>query len=228
MIGNGPPLFTGKAEEDLSNWILEFKRFVIASRINIIVGVGGVTGRAKAYNLGISCMIDEAKIWYENEIKNRNWQCNNILDSTDVNDLNAIRALNNDALTGINANQFLGEVLIVRNNTGSDNTITSANIIPVGTWDEDWSIAGGHPAPIETPFPTNYANAGTVEAQKNFFSSVRLRKKYIQKLNPINQYNVCIITKYHDTRDNIIKALVEAEKFSLLQGNFLFPPSGSQ
>ncbi|CAG8716081.1 6203_t:CDS:1, partial [Acaulospora morrowiae] len=280
MIGNGPHLFTGKAGEDPSDWVLEFKRFVIASRINIIAGAGGVADRAEAYNLAISCMVGEAKTWFENEIKGRNWQCDNILDGTGVNTLNAIRALNNGGLTGINANQFLGEALVVRNNAGGDNTITGANIIPVGTWDEDWSIAGGHPAPIGTPFPANYANAGagnsivapemtlgqflycleflypTVEAQKNllFFGQIaqggmsileynariskfgklaglpesKMREQYIWGLNPMNQYNVRMMAKYHDTRDNITKALVEVEKFSLLQGNFPFPPSGGQ
>ncbi|CAG8702036.1 4466_t:CDS:2, partial [Acaulospora morrowiae] len=161
-----------KAGEDPSDWVLEFKRFVIASRINVIAGAGGVAG-----------------------------------------------------LTGINANQFLGEVLVIRNNAEGDNTIISANIIPVGTWDKDWSIAGGHPAPIGTPSPANYTNAGAVEAQKNllFFGQI------VQGgLNPMNQYNVRMMAKYHNTKDNITKALVEAEKFSLLQGNFLFPPSGGQ
>ncbi|CAG8641063.1 292_t:CDS:1, partial [Ambispora gerdemannii] len=99
MIGNESPLFTGKAGEDPSDWILEFKRFVIASRINIIAGAGEVAGRAEAYNLGISYIVGEAKTWYENEIKSRNWQCDNILDGTGMNNLNAIQALNNDALT---------------------------------------------------------------------------------------------------------------------------------
>ncbi|RIB28848.1 hypothetical protein C2G38_2156803 [Gigaspora rosea] len=270
MIGNGPPLFTRKASEDPSDWVLEFKRFVIASRINVIAGAGGVAGRAEAYNLAISCIVGEAKTWYENEIKGRNWQCDNILDSTGVNTLNAIRALNNGGLTA----------LVVRNNAGGDNTITGANIIPVGTWDEDWSIAGGHPAPIGTLSLANYVNAGagnsivapemtlgqflycleflypTVEAQKNllFFGQIaqggmsileynarisklgklaglpesKMREQYIQELNPMNQYNVRMMAKYYDTRDNITKALVEAEKFLLLQGNFPFSPSGGQ
>ncbi|CAG8670512.1 18692_t:CDS:2, partial [Acaulospora morrowiae] len=280
MIGNGPPLFIGKAGEDPSDWILEFKKFVIASRINVIAGAGGVAGKAEAYNLGISYMVGKVKTWYENKIKSRNWQCDNIFDGTGVNDLNAIQALNNGALTGINANQFLGEALVVRNNAGGDNTITGANIIPADTWDEDWSIAGGHPAPIGTPSSANYANADagnsivapemtlgqflycleylypTVEAQKNllFFGQItqggmsileynakisklgklaglpesKMREQYIRGLNPMNQYNVRMMAKYHDTRDNITKALVEAEKFSLLQGNFSFPPSGGQ
>ncbi|RHZ82688.1 hypothetical protein Glove_105g9 [Diversispora epigaea] len=151
MIGNELPLFKGKAGEDSSDWILEIKRFVIACRINITAGAGGVAGRAEAYNLAISCIVGETKTWYENEIKGRNWQCDNILDGTGTNILTLFRAVNNGALTGINANQFRGEALVVRNNAGGDNTITGAN--------EDWSIAGGHPAPVGTISQANYANA---------------------------------------------------------------------
>ncbi|CAG8692640.1 1311_t:CDS:2 [Acaulospora morrowiae] len=187
MIGNGPPLFTRKAREDPLYWILEFNRFVIASQINVIVGAGGVAGKAEAYNLAISYMIGEAKTWFENKIKNRNWQCDNILDSTSINILNAIRLLNNRDLTGINANQFLGEALVVRNNVRSDNTIIGANIIPVGTWDENWSIAGGHPAPIGTPSPANYINAGAdcarrIKNERAIYSEIKFYES-IQYLN---------------------------------------------
>ncbi|CAG8730408.1 303_t:CDS:2, partial [Acaulospora morrowiae] len=106
MIGNGSPLFTRKAGKDSSDWVLEFKRFVIASRINIIAGAEGVAGRAELYDLVISCIIGEAKTWFENEIK---------------------------SLKSINTNQFLEEALVVRNNAGDNNTITGANIIPVET-----------------------------------------------------------------------------------------------
>ncbi|CAG8483186.1 3536_t:CDS:1, partial [Acaulospora colombiana] len=52
--------------------------------------------------------------------------------------------------------------------------------------------------------------------------------QYIRGLNFMNQYNVRIMAKYHDTRDNIIKTLVEVEKFSPLQDNFPFPPFKGQ
>ncbi|CAG8588908.1 3770_t:CDS:2, partial [Acaulospora morrowiae] len=202
MIGNGPPLFTEKAGEDPSDWILEFKRFLVKQK-------PGMKTRSKVETGNVIIFL-----------------------------------------------MFLGEALIVRNNAGGDITITGANIIPADTWDEDWSIAGGHPAPVGTPSPANYANAGAVEAQKNllFFGQImqrgmsileynakisklgklaglpesKMREQYIWGLNPMNQYNIRMMAKYHDTRDNITKALVEAEKFSLLQGNFPFPPSGGQ
>ncbi|CAG8473110.1 4937_t:CDS:2 [Acaulospora morrowiae] len=193
--------------EDPSDWVLEFKRFVIASQINIIADAGGVVGRAEAYNLAISCIIGEAKTWFENKIKNRNWQCDNILD----------------------------EALVVRNNVGSDNTITGANIIPVGTWDEDWSIAGGHPAPIETLSPANYANAGadnSIVALEMTFGQFLYCLEYLYPMVEAQKnllfFGQIVQGDMSILEDNITKALVEAEKFSLLQGNFPFPPSGGQ
>ncbi|CAG8744557.1 194_t:CDS:2, partial [Acaulospora morrowiae] len=141
-------------------------------------------GRTEAYDLAISYMVGEAKTWFENEIKSRNWQCDNILD----------------------------EVLVVRNNAGGDNTITGANIIPVDTWNEDWSIAGGHPAPIGTPSPANYANASAGNS-------------IVAPKMTLGQFLYCLEYLY---------PMVEAQKklffFGQIvqEGNFLFPPSGGQ
>ncbi|CAG8619463.1 7561_t:CDS:2 [Acaulospora morrowiae] len=55
-----------------------------------------------------------------------------------------------------------------------------------------------------------------------------MRVQYIWGLNLMNQYNVQMMAKYYDTRDNITKTLVETEKFLLLQDNFPFPSSGGQ
>jgi hypothetical protein len=107
-----------------------------------------------------ACMTGDASIWFTNEIKGRNYQLDNILDNTGVATATAFRALNNGGLTGINANQFRGQALVLRNAAGGDNTITGANIIPAGVWDEDWSIAGGHPAPAGTAVVAPNANGG--------------------------------------------------------------------
>src|ERR1051325_2893403 len=64
--------------------------------------------------------------------------------------------MNNGAFTGVNVNQFRNEALAQRNIA----TSTGTSIIPIGIWDEDWSIAGGEPAPPGTQSPNNYANAG--------------------------------------------------------------------
>ena len=104
MIRNRSKLFSDKSREDLSDWKADFKRFVIASQINIAPGIGQVPDRAKALELAISCMTEDVKIWYENYIRGRNWILNNVLDGMDVNNLNAIWGLNNRALTAFNAN----------------------------------------------------------------------------------------------------------------------------
>ncbi|GES90611.1 hypothetical protein GLOIN_2v1783702 [Rhizophagus clarus] len=62
------------------------------------------------------------------EALGKNWRCNNLSDNLGVADLNAVRGIG----AGNNANQIGG-------------VATGADIIPNGTWDEDWSIAGGKP-----------------------------------------------------------------------------------
>ncbi len=43
------------------------------------------------------------------------------------------------------------------------------------------------------------------------------REQFIRGLNPMNQYNIRMMAKFYDTQDNITKALVEAEKYTLSQ-----------
>src|SRR3954463_6464535 len=43
------------------------------------------------------------------------------------------------------------------------------------------------------------------------------REQFIRGLNHMNQYNIRMMAKFHDTQDNITKALAEAEKFTLSQ-----------
>ncbi|GBB91977.1 hypothetical protein RclHR1_19460009 [Rhizophagus clarus] len=47
------------------------------------------------------------------------------------------------------------------------------------------------------------------------------RGQFIRGLNPMNQYNIRMMAKFYDTQDNIIKALAEAEKYTLSQMNAL-------
>jgi len=59
------------------------------------------------------CLEDYAKDWYENEIKGKNWELQNISDNTVLADLGAINGLaNNNALRAINAIQFRGGALL--------------------------------------------------------------------------------------------------------------------
>ena len=73
MVGYPPPQFHGTAGEDPEDFINEWKRYVLASRINVVPGAGEAAGRAEIDGLYETCLLDDAKIWYINEIKDRNY-----------------------------------------------------------------------------------------------------------------------------------------------------------
>jgi hypothetical protein len=156
VLGYGPPTFSGAPGEDPEDYINELRRYTVASRIIITPGAGGAGGRAEVHGLIETGLIGDAKIWYINSIKNRNWQLDNIIAlATGPANISALRGLNNGALVALPVGHFLNEALTLRNNAVGTNTITGADIIPTGVWEEDWSIAGGHPsnagAPIVNP-----------------------------------------------------------------------------
>ena len=102
-------------------------------------------------------MEGDARDWYESKIKGKNWELQNILDGIGVATIRLFRAMNNGAIAGLNANQFRGQTHTLHGNAGAVNTITGQSFILDETvWEEDWSIAGGHP----TDLAVNAPNAG--------------------------------------------------------------------
>src|SRR5579859_921314 len=149
MVGNRPPIFYGRPGEDPEDFLRDFQRYVVASRINVAPGAGQAPGRAEALGLLISCLEGPAKQWYETRIKGKNWRCNNLSDNLGVADLNAVRGIgagnNANQIGGLNtAGEFQGKTATEIGRIGAG-IATGADIIPNGTWDEDWSIAGGEP-----------------------------------------------------------------------------------
>ncbi|GES84666.1 hypothetical protein GLOIN_2v1783702 [Rhizophagus clarus] len=149
MVGYGPPIFYGRPGEDPEDFLRDFQRYVVASRINVAPGAGQAPGRAEALGLLISCLEGPAKQWYETRIKGKNWRCNNLSDNLGVADLNAVRGLaagnGSNQIGGLNtAGEFQGKAATKIGRIGAG-IATGADIIPNGTWDEDWSIAGGEP-----------------------------------------------------------------------------------
>lgn len=63
--------------------------------------------------------------------------------------------------------------------------------------------------------------AGMTDEQK--------REQFIRGLNPMNQYNLRMMAKFHETQENITKALAEAEKFMKQGGSSSYsqPPYSS-
>ncbi|CAB5375738.1 unnamed protein product [Rhizophagus irregularis] len=208
------------------------QRYIIASRINVAPGA------------------DDTLNWYNTRVKGKNWRCNNLSDNLGVATLTAVRGKAATEISRIGAG-----------------IATGADIIPNGTWDEDWSIAGGKLVdnalvapnagsglPVNTIAPdiklgqllylfrTAYTTVEHLKQTAVFGQlmqgdmsieqfSARIKKvgklaemtpeqqreQFIRGLNPMNQYNIQMMAKFYDTRDNITKALAKAEKFTLSQ-----------
>src|SRR5271170_4652902 len=150
------------------------------------------------------------KIWYINEIKDQNYQIDNILDNTTIANISAFHALNNSALIGINANQFRGEALRLRNNANGDNTIIEASIIPVGVWDEDWSIVGEHPAPAGTAVVAPNANGGA--SASVVLPGIRIGQKLYELLY---NYTTTNALKQSAIFGTIVQRTITVQQFAL-------------
>ncbi|CAB4427763.1 unnamed protein product [Rhizophagus irregularis] len=149
MVGYGPPIFYGRPGEDPEDWLRDMQRYIIASRINVAPGAGQAPGREEAFGLVVSCLAGDALNWYNTRVKGKNWRCNNLSDNLGVATLTAVRTLaagNGGGQIGAlnTAGEFQGKAAAEIGRIGAG-IATGANIISNGTWDEDWSIAGGEP-----------------------------------------------------------------------------------
>ncbi|CAB5370096.1 unnamed protein product [Rhizophagus irregularis] len=149
MVGYGPPIFYGRPGKDPEDWLRDIQRYIIASRINVAPGAGQAPGREEAFGLVVSCLAGDALNWYNTRIKGKNWRCNNLSDNLGVATLTAVRGLaagNGGGQIGAlnTAGEFQGKAAAEIGRIGAG-IATGADIIPNGTWDEDWSIAGGEP-----------------------------------------------------------------------------------
>ncbi|CAB4386578.1 unnamed protein product [Rhizophagus irregularis] len=155
-----PPKFHGLAGEDPADYIRDLRQWCEASPNHD--PNAGHQHRIRIDGLFESGLLDYAKDWYETEIKGRNWELQNISDNTGLANIGAINGLaNNNALRAINANQFRGGALHIRNTVPADNNAI-ANPLVLGhtVWEEDWSISGGRPTHLAPNAPN--ANASEV------------------------------------------------------------------
>ncbi|CAB4382095.1 unnamed protein product [Rhizophagus irregularis] len=162
MVGYGPPVFKGYPGEDPEDFIRDLQRYALAMRINVAPGAGQAAGRAELDGLFESCLEGPALKWYNERIKGRNWKCTNLSDNLGVATLTAVRGLaagNGGGQVGAlnTAGEFRGKAAAEIGRIGAG-AATGADLIPVGTWDEDWSIAGGEPSGLnEAPVAPNAA-----------------------------------------------------------------------
>jgi hypothetical protein len=149
MVGYGPPIFYGRPGKDPEDCLREMRRYIVASRINVAPGAGQTPGREEAFGLVISCLAGDALNWYNTRVKGKNWRCNNLSDNLGVANLTAVRTLaagnSGNQIGGLNtAGKFQGKAGAEIGRIGVE-IATGADIIPNGTWNENWSIAGGEP-----------------------------------------------------------------------------------
>ncbi|CAH1766726.1 4509_t:CDS:2, partial [Entrophospora sp. SA101] len=110
---------------------------------------GGHNIRIRIEGIIENCFGDDAKDWYESNIKGKNWESQHITANIGVADLHAINALTNNGIRAINANRF--------RDTPNDANLPAVPVVPAHTvWDEDWLTSGGRP----TDLPPNAPNAG--------------------------------------------------------------------
>ncbi|CAG8634663.1 8186_t:CDS:2 [Paraglomus brasilianum] len=163
MAGYAPPLFYGKAREDPEEWIRDFRQYCEASGLDPLADA---RTRVRIHGLFETCLRDDAKDWYETHLKNKNWELQNISDNTGLADLGAINGLaNNNALRNINANQFRGGALQIRNTVPADNNAIAIHVplVPAHTvFDENWLISGGRPTELAPNAPNANAGGNTI------------------------------------------------------------------
>ncbi|GBC07750.1 hypothetical protein RclHR1_07680004 [Rhizophagus clarus] len=217
MVGYRPPIFYGRPGENPKNFLKDFQRYVVANQINVTPGAGQAARRAET--LGVANL-------------------------TAVRTLAAGNG--GGQVGGLNtAGQFQGKVTAEIGRIGAG-TATGADIISDGMWDENWSIAGSEPtnnASVASnagggfPAVTIAPNITLVFGQlmqgdmgiEEFFARIKKigklaemtpeqqKEQLIRGLSLMNQYNLRMIAKFHDTHDNIVDVLAEAEKFTLSQ-----------
>ncbi|CAG8787005.1 2427_t:CDS:2 [Gigaspora margarita] len=197
------------------------QRYIVASRINIAPGAGQVARREEAFGLVISCLVGPVLNWYNTCIK----AIGAGNGGNQIGGLNIAREFRNKARAEI------GRI--------EASAATGADIIPNGTWDENWSITGGEPtdnAPVAPNAGGGFLTITIAPGEMGVEEFSTLIKKvsklarmipeqqeeqFICSLNPMNQYNIRIMAKFEDTQKNITRALAEAEKFTLFQRNAL-------
>ncbi|CAB5378251.1 unnamed protein product [Rhizophagus irregularis] len=161
MVGYASKKFRGASGEDPELWLQEFRQWCESAGLD---PAANTRTCVRIHGIFETLLEDNARDWYETHIKGKNWECANLLDNTGAATLATLSGLNNGTIGAVAVNQFLGRALAVHGQVAADNTITGASFIPRHTvWDEDWSIADGHPTDLAVNNP-NANNGDTIVA----------------------------------------------------------------
>jgi hypothetical protein len=149
MAGYAPKRFSGRADEDIDEFIKDYRLYLTASGI----ATGNPAGKQRALELFRSSLTGEASDWVESKLIGKKWRLNHVALGNALANMGAVLALNNAGINGamINAPDGTPPPALPAGATG-------ALVIPAHNvhTDEDWSYAGG--CPVDAITPTNAPN----------------------------------------------------------------------
>ncbi|CAJ0642838.1 4872_t:CDS:2 [Entrophospora sp. SA101] len=146
MAGYELPKFHGRAGEDPEVFLTDFQRWCETANYDPNAG----------HNMRM-------------RIHGKNWELENISDNCGAHaDLNALNGLSKNEIRAINANQFRGGALQIRNTAPADGNQPAIPLVPSHTvWHEDWLTSGGRPTDLAPNAPN--ANVGGNVIAPNIF-----------------------------------------------------------
>ncbi|CAB5383550.1 unnamed protein product [Rhizophagus irregularis] len=150
MAGYAPKRFSGRADEDIDEFIVKDYRLYLTAA-NITTANAG--GKQRALELFWSCLTDEASRWVEDKLKGKKWRLNHVRCGNALANMAAVVALNNANITAamINAPDGTPAPALPGGATGA--TVIPAHNVHT---DEVWSLAGGYP--VDAGTATNAPN----------------------------------------------------------------------
>ncbi|CAJ0762039.1 6915_t:CDS:2, partial [Entrophospora sp. SA101] len=166
MAGYELPKFHGRAGEDPEVFLTDFQRWCETANYD---PNAGHNMRMRIHGIFETCLLGDSKDWYETNVKGKNWELENISDNCGAHaDLNALNGLSKNEIRAINANQFRGGALQIRNTAPADGNQPAIPLVPSHTvWHEDWLTSGGRPTDLAPNAPN--ANVGGNVIAPNIF-----------------------------------------------------------
>ncbi|GES95095.1 hypothetical protein GLOIN_2v1886689 [Rhizophagus clarus] len=149
MAGYAPKRFSGRADEDIDEFVKDYRLYLTAANI----ATGNPAGKQRALELFWSCLTDEASRWAEDKLKGKKWRLNHVRCGNALANMAGVVALNNANITAAMINAPDGTPP-----PGLPAGATGATVIPAHNvhTDEDWSLAGG--CPVDAGTATNAPN----------------------------------------------------------------------
>ncbi|GET66957.1 hypothetical protein GLOIN_2v1886689 [Rhizophagus irregularis DAOM 181602=DAOM 197198] len=95
MAGYAPKRFSGRADEDIDEFIKDYRLYLTAANIT----TANAGGKQRALELFWSCLTDEASRWAEDKLKGKKWRLNHVRCENALANMAAVVTLNNANIT---------------------------------------------------------------------------------------------------------------------------------